>query len=90
MLQVILGYDEKSQLLIPPIHPGQSLPKEVLEYYESYCSYLKRESRFTLSSPRAAVEQRVGFTVTLRPCPLQTWLMPLKTDSVQTQKQQLI
>lgn len=44
-MQMILGYDEKSELLLQPIQAGQSLPKEALEYYEEYCSHLKGESR---------------------------------------------
>lgn len=63
---MILGYDEKSELLLPPIHPGQSLPKEVLEFYEEHCSHLKGESRFTHSSAHvAAALQRSRFTVIL-------------------------
>lgn len=63
---MILGYDEKSELLLPPIHPGQSLPKEVLEFYEEHCSHLKGESRFTHSSAHVpAALQRSSFTVIL-------------------------
>lgn len=46
MLRLILGDDEKSQLLIPPLHPGQGLPREVLEYSQS-CSHLRGERRST-------------------------------------------
>eukprot|EP00066_Takifugu_rubripes_P027985 XP_011617251.1 PREDICTED: hydrocephalus-inducing protein homolog [Takifugu rubripes] len=43
ILQTIHGYDEKHEMLLPPIHPGQGLPKEVMELYEQHCSHLKEE-----------------------------------------------
>lgn len=65
-MQMILGYDEKSELLLQPIQAGQSLPKEALEYYEEYCSHLKGESRSargccSCSSTSAAVERACWF-----------------------------
>lgn len=46
MLRRILGDDEKSQLLIPPLHPGQGLPRELLEFSHS-CPHLRGERRST-------------------------------------------
>lgn len=40
------GYDEKNKLLLPPRAPGESLPKELLEYYKEYCSQLKDDGSF--------------------------------------------
>lgn len=40
------GYDERNKLLLPPRAPGESLPKELLEYYKEYCSQLKYDGSF--------------------------------------------
>ncbi|KAM9351917.1 LOW QUALITY PROTEIN: hydrocephalus-inducing protein homolog [Symphorus nematophorus] len=40
ILRLMQGYDENSKLLLPPRVPGESLPKELLDYYEEYCSQL--------------------------------------------------
>lgn len=40
------GYDEKNNLLLPPRAPGESLSKELLEYYKEHCSQLKDDGIF--------------------------------------------
>ncbi len=40
------GYDENKILLLPPRAPGESLPKELLDYYKEYCSQLKDDGSF--------------------------------------------
>nr|XP_029134421.1 hydrocephalus-inducing protein homolog [Labrus bergylta] len=43
ILCLMQGYDENNTLLLPPRAPGESLPKELLDYYKEYSSQLKDE-----------------------------------------------
>ncbi|KAM9376112.1 hydrocephalus-inducing protein-like [Pholidichthys leucotaenia] len=38
ILRLMQGYDDKNKLLLPPRQPGESLPAELLDYYETICS----------------------------------------------------
>ncbi|XP_041651130.1 hydrocephalus-inducing protein homolog [Cheilinus undulatus] len=44
ILRLMQGYDENNILLLPPRAPGESLPTELLDYYEEYCSQLKDDA----------------------------------------------
>nr|XP_046249402.1 hydrocephalus-inducing protein homolog [Scatophagus argus] len=44
ILRLMLGYDENNKLLLPPRAPGESLPKELLEYYKEHCSQLRDDA----------------------------------------------
>lgn len=48
------GYDEKNELLLPPVHPGRRLNTEVLEIHERRCSQLKEESRWNAPATKTA------------------------------------
>ncbi|XP_026166304.1 hydrocephalus-inducing protein-like isoform X3 [Mastacembelus armatus] len=41
ILRLMQDYDENNILFLPPRAPGESLPAELLDYYEEYCSQLK-------------------------------------------------
>ncbi|XP_069028847.1 hydrocephalus-inducing protein homolog [Embiotoca jacksoni] len=41
ILRLMPGYDDNNMLLLPPRTPGDSLPAELLDYYQDYCSQLK-------------------------------------------------
>ncbi|XP_031731518.1 hydrocephalus-inducing protein homolog isoform X1 [Anarrhichthys ocellatus] len=44
ILRLIQGYDENNILLLPPRATGESLPTELLEYYQEHCSQLKDDA----------------------------------------------
>ncbi|KAM8849594.1 hydrocephalus-inducing protein homolog isoform 2-T2 [Spinachia spinachia] len=41
ILRLVKGYDENRILLLPPRAPGESLPQELLDYYQEHHSQLK-------------------------------------------------
>ncbi|KAM9351908.1 hydrocephalus-inducing protein homolog [Symphorus nematophorus] len=44
ILRLMQGYDENKKLLLPPRVPGESLPKELFDYYKEYCSQLNDDA----------------------------------------------
>ncbi|XP_030621187.1 hydrocephalus-inducing protein homolog [Chanos chanos] len=51
ILRMIKGYDEQNILLLPPRAPGETLPPELLEYYEEHCSPEKEQGRTSPHHP---------------------------------------
>ncbi|KAI3370851.1 hypothetical protein L3Q82_007368 [Scortum barcoo] len=49
ILCLMQGYDENKILLLPPRTPGESLPKELLDYYTEYCSQMKDDAELRAS-----------------------------------------
>uniref|UniRef100_A0A3Q3MLA1 HYDIN axonemal central pair apparatus protein n=1 Tax=Mastacembelus armatus TaxID=205130 RepID=A0A3Q3MLA1_9TELE len=47
ILRLMQDYDENNILFLPPRAPGESLPAELLDYYEEYCSQLKDNGSYT-------------------------------------------
>ncbi|CAB1432186.1 unnamed protein product [Pleuronectes platessa] len=50
ILRLMQGYDENNILLLPPRVPGESLPRELLDYYKEHCSQLKEDEMTTEES----------------------------------------
>lgn len=46
ILHLMKDYDENNILLLPPRAPGESLPTELLDYYNEYCSQLKDDGSY--------------------------------------------
>ncbi|XP_056273332.1 hydrocephalus-inducing protein homolog [Pseudoliparis swirei] len=44
ILRLMQGYDENNLLLLPPRAPGESLPSELLDFYQEHCSRLKDDA----------------------------------------------
>ncbi|XP_034444093.1 hydrocephalus-inducing protein homolog [Hippoglossus hippoglossus] len=50
ILRLMQGYEENNTLLLPPRVPGESLPRELLDYYKEHCSQLKEDEMTTEAS----------------------------------------
>ncbi|KAI3371721.1 hypothetical protein L3Q82_024292, partial [Scortum barcoo] len=56
VLRLMHDYDENKTLLLPPRAPGESLPKELLDYYMEYCSQLKDNAELRAGSNEKEAE----------------------------------
>ncbi|XP_076588631.1 hydrocephalus-inducing protein homolog [Chaetodon auriga] len=56
ILRLMQGYDENNKLLLPPRAPGESLPKELLDYYNEYSSQLKDDEELNAGLDKKQAE----------------------------------